>query len=46
LLLGEDVLIFRDGRECYEKSATNKIVRDFGVGIGEREGNASSSSSL
>jgi len=37
LLLGEDVLVYREGKATYMKSATDKKSIDFGTGIGERE---------
>lgn len=37
LLLGEDVLVYENGKEVYKKSATDTTIRDFGKGIGERE---------
>ena len=39
LLLGEDVLTYNNGKETYQKSATNCKIRNFGKSIGNREGN-------
>jgi len=37
LLLGENVLVYRDGKRLYYKSATDRRQADFGAGIGQRE---------
>eukprot|EP00746_Dinoflagellata_sp_MGD_P015269 gnl/MRDRNA2_/MRDRNA2_133840_c0_seq1.p1 gnl/MRDRNA2_/MRDRNA2_133840_c0~~gnl/MRDRNA2_/MRDRNA2_133840_c0_seq1.p1 ORF type:complete len:509 (-),score=67.20 gnl/MRDRNA2_/MRDRNA2_133840_c0_seq1:115-1641(-) len=37
LILGEDVLTYKNGQEVLEKSATDSYTIDFGPGIGPRE---------
>lgn len=37
LLLGEDVLTYVNGKQVYQKTATDALTRDFGPGIGARD---------